>query len=66
MTSPVIIQFKRYPELGRLKVVADTEIHSSCSRCALEGVNCEDVEDDEKHKITCYVSGYRYEQIKDE
>lgn len=64
MTS-VIIQFKKFPELGRLRAVPDTQIHSSCSRCALEGSNCAEVEDDEKFGRSCYVSGYRYERVKD-
>lgn len=62
MVSPVIIKFKRYPELGRLRVVDDEEA-IECGDCALADKDCWVVDHDRPDGMSCG-DGYKYEKVK--
>lgn len=56
MTIGMIVTFKQYPELGRLKVVITNPI-APCNRCALNRMPCDKVD----LNYGCTLKGYHYE-----
>lgn len=59
MTSNVIIRFKLYPELGKVKAVADDGIAQPCKKCALWFKECFRVDEN------CGELHYHYEKVID-
>lgn len=62
MTS-VIITFKKFPELGRLRVVSDEIRSESCGICALENHPCSAL--DKSTEQCGGKNSYHYERVKD-